>query len=354
MPEKLLLKKISLLCLFAVSVATTLTASDRKVLTSYGVKLSPPPVSMAKAGKSEATTQDPKTGYILKKLPIAKISVKEDSSRLNVTSENEKYGYLRNNISLVKNQLGSGFEIIQDGMFILASDASESERINQATKTLQICKNALKNEFFDASLKNPVTVFAFKNKESYQYNLKRLWDETPISPYGHYNYVRKHIIFNLSTGLGTMIHELTHALMDADMPRAPIWIAEGMASLYEQCIVDRTTIKGAVNWRLPELLRKIDTESFTPLEELLNLSDSEFKQKESLHYAQARYFCMYLEHKGVLKQVYKDFRDNYTYDHSGLIFVENALGKNIARIQDDWKTWAKTLRYNEDTQLSAK
>ena len=38
----------------------------------------------------------------------------------------------------------------------------------------------------------------------------------------------------LATGGGTLSHELTHALMEADFPNAPGWISEGLASLHEQ------------------------------------------------------------------------------------------------------------------------
>lgn len=151
-------------------------------------------------------------------------------------------------------------------MLILVSDTDSKGTINKTLATLRICRKALQANYFNSPLKSPVTVFAFRDQQSYRYNLQRIWQEKPISPYGHFNYVRKHIVFNLSTGLGTMIHELTHSLMDPDMPRAPIWIAEGMATLFEECVIDGKNISGAINWRLPELARKIDSSEYTLLQ----------------------------------------------------------------------------------------
>ncbi|MHC4872085.1 MAG: hypothetical protein ACYTFY_09585 [Planctomycetota bacterium] len=298
------------------------------------------------------TTGETDSHDILKSLPTAGISI--NTSNFMPAADNEKYAYLKNNTVRIKEQLGSGFDIVQDKMFILVSDTEKNQNLKKTLATLRICRNALQRSYFNTPLRNPVTVFAFKDKQSYRYNLKRLWQEEPISPYGHFNYVRKHIIFNLSTGLGTMIHELTHSLMDPDMPRAPIWIAEGMATLFEECVVDGSKISGAVNWRLPELSRKIDTDEYTPLARLITLSDRQFKTKESLHYAEARYLCMFFESRGCLSKIYQSFRDNYRQDKTGRIFIEKAFGKKLADIEDEWKIWVKTLRYQPAETFSAK
>jgi len=68
---------------------------------------------------------------------------------------------------------------------------------------------------------------------------------------------------NIATGGGTLVHEMTHALMAPDFPQAPIWISEGLASLYEQCRVEKQSLKGDPNWRLPELKRALKREDIT-------------------------------------------------------------------------------------------
>jgi len=38
---------------------------------------------------------------------------------------------------------------------------------------------------------------------------------------------------NAGLGLGTLTHELIHPIVETDFPRAPTWINEGIASLFE-------------------------------------------------------------------------------------------------------------------------
>jgi hypothetical protein len=251
-------------------------------------------------------------------------------------------------------QLGQGFNVARKGMFVLASDVNGKSFRQQTLNTLVVCRKALQNDFFISHPNHPVVIFAFRDKQSYAYNLRRLWNEEPISPYGHYNYVRRHIVFNYSTGLGTMIHELTHALMDPDFPQAPIWIAEGLASLYEHCMVAGNSIFGVDNWRLPELKRKINSTHYTPLVQLFSFSDRAFNQKESLHYAEARYFCMFMEKQGVLREFYNLYRNNYNKDKTGTIFVEKVFGKSLRHIESEWKAWVMARTYANPSQVSCK
>ena len=244
----------------------------------------------------------------------------------------------------IRVDVGGGFSVSRWEMFIIATDVAGDEADRLSRKVLAPCALALRRQFFTSAPPKPVAVYAFRDAQSYEYNLSRLFKEKPISPYGHYSYASRRIIFNHHTGLGTMSHELVHALMDADMPSAPIWIAEGMASLYEQCSLDNQRISGLVNWRLPELQQKIDTADNIPMAALLAADDAAFKlANESLHYAQARYFCLYLEQKGLLSEVYKKFRDGYTRDATGKIFIEESFGQSIDKVEEDFKAWVKSL-----------
>lgn len=242
----------------------------------------------------------------------------------------------------VTRQLGTGFSIQPCGSFLVASDLPPDVLGAKVCATLALCQEALKRDFFARRPPAPVVIYAFRDRDSYRYNLRRLWNERPISPYGHYSYTRRHVVFNCATGLGTMIHESVHALMDADMPQAPIWIAEGVASLYEQCVVEKGTIRGTVNWRLPELQAKVDKPRVS-LAALLRLDDEAFKEAESLNYATARFFCMYMEEQGLLRRLYRRYRDRFRQDPTGRRFVEAVFEKPLAQIERDWKAWVRAL-----------
>lgn len=212
---------------------------------------------------------------------------------------------------------------------------------------LDYCANALIKVFFD---KGPVrgktvNIFVFKDYDSYEMGVKRFLGMDPISPYGHYGHTQKYIVVNYETGPGTMVHELTHALMSEDFPEAPIWMAEGMASLYEHCVAEGDMLKGDDNWRLPELQAALKAGTLTPLTTLLSMTPDVFRShNESLNYAQSRYFCKYLEELGILPRVYKDFRDNYAQDPTGGKMIIRTFGKPLEVVEAAWKRWI-TFQY---------
>ena len=64
-----------------------------------------------------------------------------------------------------------------------------------------------------------------------------------------------------------------------------------------------------------------------------------------MHYAEARYFCMWLEKKKMLRKFYKIFRNRYKEDPTGIKLLEEMLGKKVEEFETEWKKWAGTLRY---------
>jgi hypothetical protein len=154
------------------------------------------------------------------------------------------------------------------------------------------------------------------------------------------------MVMDISTGGGTLVHELTHALMEYDFPGVPEWLSEGLASLHEQCNGEawrRGELVGDVNWRLPALQTAVRSQRIRSLRELMTAGD--FRgAAETLNYAQARYFCMYMQDRGILVNFYRSFRDGFKEDHTGLSFVEETLGgRRIEVIERDFLEWVARL-----------
>src|SRR5206468_226460 len=123
---------------------------------------------------------------------------------------------------------------------------------------------------------------------------------------------------------GPLVHELTHALMDFDFPQAPAWLAEGLASLHEDCQLVEGELQGSVNWRLAGLQRTMHINQLRSLAALLG--DGRFGVASAgADYAQARYFCLYLQRRGVLAEFYHTFRDRYPRDPSAAAPLGRAL-----------------------------
>lgn len=126
---------------------------------------------------------------------------------------------------------------------------------------------------------------------------------------------------------GTIRHELMHLLLNYNIPNLPPWFSEGLPALYEA--VD-TNNKGIDNWRLQIITTlksnnyKIDSDNHFNFEEFLNANwyafngindkDSQGNEQDfylinhltqSVNYAMARYFFMYLQNTNQLDQVFE-------------------------------------------------
>ena len=257
------------------------------------------------------------------------------------------YNALPKSLTDLRRVAGEDYLCVQRGNFLVAGDLGLLDYEYLVDGVLDYCAAALVKVFFDKGpvLDKIVNIFVFKDYDSYENGLRRFLAMDPISPYGHYGHSQKYIVINYETGPGTMVHELTHALMSEDFPEAPIWLAEGMASLYEHCRAEGDILRGDDNWRLPELKAALETNGLTPLPTLLAMPPSVFRsQRESLNYAQARYFCKYLEEAGLLPKIYKTFRDRYGQDPTGEKFIVQAFGKPLDTVENSWKRWI-TFQY---------
>ena len=117
----------------------------------------------------------------------------------------------------------------------------------------------------------------------------------------------------MATGDGTLLHELTHALLDFEIPDVPVWLNEGLASLHEQCRfrgdADGPWIEGLVNWRLEGLQQVIRQGRLRSLDSMIEEPD--FRGPlVGTNYAQARYFCLYMQQRGVLEKFFRDYREH--------------------------------------------
>ncbi len=247
----------------------------------------------------------------------------------------------------LRRHLGEGFHVARQGSWLLASDLPEAEWSLLVEAVLPCSRECLAKDFFQTAPRQTILIFVFRDTRSYEAGLRRVFRMAPVSPYGHYAHAGGYLVVNWETGPGTLVHELTHALMAPDFPEAPIWIAEGIASLYEQSRVEGETLKGEANWRLPELRAALEAGHLPPLTGLLTMDVSAFRaRRESLHYAMSRYFCKYMEERGLLRPVYRAFRDGYDRDPTGRLFVEEAFGADLPAIEAGWHAWLATQTWD--------
>jgi len=155
---------------------------------------------------------------------------------------------------------------------------------------------------------------------------------------------------NISTGGGTLVHEIVHPFMSANFPQCPAWFNEGLASLYEASTEKDGHIQGLINWRLTGLEEAIRQHKTMPFEKLMALSDTEFygglnNPNYSQYYAQARYLCYYLQEKGLLVKFYREYVANAKTDPTGFATLKRVLGeKDMEKFRAKWEQYVMELR----------
>ncbi len=230
-----------------------------------------------------------------------------------------------------------------DGLFVCASNASKKD-FDRAKKTITGVVKAIYKDFVTKKLTKPIKVYLFRDPDSYNQYCKDVLKNAPSTPFGFFLSGQSKMVMDISTGTGTLAHELVHPMIMNDFKDIPTWFNEGFASLYEQSTyTEDGTIKGLVNWRLPKLQEKLDEVS---LEKLLKTTDSSFRSNSGLNYASARYLCMYLQEQGTLKEFYKTFKGRYekVEDKTGIKTLKDVMKKDVDEIEKEWKAWVKKLK----------
>lgn len=261
-----------------------------------------------------------------------------DSVKLDFDSKQAEYA----------GKISGGFIYLKTSYFLVISNLDERESKKIADETIERAVNGFYNSYFAQKPTDVTVIFLFKDDSSYRKWAKKLFDDDDLSRFGYYKPGSKVMLMNISTGTGTLVHEMTHSLVRYDFPNIRSWFNEGLGSLYERCSLSNNTILGYTNWRLPRLQDAIKSGTYLSLHDLMNINDDDFYGNASdLNYAEARFFCQYLQNTGMLKKFYKAYRDRFDEDKSGVKFLEALFGKELKYIQADFIGWALKLTYPE-------
>ena len=146
-----------------------------------------------------------------------------------------------------------------------------------------------------------------------------------------------------------VFHEFTHALHWADqVPRRqqhPIWITEGLSTLFETTQRTEGKLTPLASQRLSLAKQAAALDRTIPWAVFTKLSHPQFMANARLAYSQARSMLFYLHEKGLLKAFYDEYVKDASYagDKSALEAFEVAFGKPASEVERDWKEWAKKL-----------
>jgi len=245
----------------------------------------------------------------------------------------------------LKKRFGDDFicRIDHVNKLVFATDVDE-HTLNELKISLSVYAAAQWKTLFDNRFDEYVTIV-----------IPRVPRDLPRRLGGAYDPMNRQLIAR-SIGM-VLTHEFTHALHFADQTargqRHPIWIIEGLATLFESSELVGGVAAPIPNHRANILKSIVRRDAYIPWPEFFRLSHSEFMAKSAVAYPQGRYVLMYLHEKGFLKKWYDAYASGYQADPTGTKAFEKVLGKPLDKIEADWLKWVRELK-SVPLRLSAK
>jgi hypothetical protein len=236
--------------------------------------------------------------------------------------------------------------IVIEAPFVVIGDGGR-DAVTERARTVRWAADLLERDFFAARPSRILDVYLFAGADSYQRGARALTGEEPGTPYGFYSSTNDALIMDISTGGGTLVHEIVHPYVEADFPGAPAWLNEGLGSLFEQSGERGGHIIGRTNWRLAGLQRGMSRRALPSFRELAEMTDTEFyAEEQGTNYAQARYLMYYLQEQGKLRAFYRAARAGRADDPTAYEALVATLGeKDMAAFQRRWERFVGGLRF---------
>jgi hypothetical protein len=240
-----------------------------------------------------------------------------------------------------------GMTVLIEKPFVVVGDEAPAKVRRYAEQTIRWATRHYRKDYFDSDPDRIITIWLLGEKDSYAKISRAVSGRAPGTPFGFYLESKDALIMNISTGGGTLVHEMFHAFVPANFPSMPPWLNEGMASLYEQCGERGGRIVGFTNWRLAGLKKAIANKATLSWKDLCDLDVRGFYGPGSgVHYAQARYLCYYLQQKKLLRTFYKAFLAGQAKDPTGYHTLLKVLDVDDPdALLRDWQAWVLTLKF---------
>jgi hypothetical protein len=250
-------------------------------------------------------------------------------------------------IMALKKKVPAGFSLAMAPPFVVVGDEPPQTVRIRAQGTVAWAVQRLKADYFAKDPPEIISVWLFKDQESYERNTQAIFGCEPHTPFGWYSSADQALIMNIATGGGTLVHEIVHPFMRANFPECPDWFNEGLASLYEQSEEKGGHIHGRTNWRLAGLQQAIREGKLISFEALTATTTGRFYNADKgSNYAQARYLCYYLQGRGLLVKFYREFVANHKDDPTGYETLKAVLGEqDMAAFQKRWEAYVLGLRF---------
>ena len=245
--------------------------------------------------------------------------------------------------------------------FVLV-DADHGSRFPAAVDLARKAVDALFDGRFEKHPTRAVTVFVFSSQDGFQRFCSARTGGACPTTFGEYGRVSREIVMHATRGAETLNHELVHPIIQEDFPRAPAWLDEGIAALYENPVYScaKGYLTGISNWRYPDVKRALDAPDEpapTRLDALFAMDTFTFltldpahpeagptdPAKENRHEGLARYLAQWLDRKGQLWPFYRTWRRTIATDPTGEKAFTAVVGRTPGHADADWEAYVRGL-----------
>lgn len=224
--------------------------------------------------------------------------------------------------------------------YVLGTNAPADELDRWYRDIILPTAQALQVDYFDAVPSEPITILIATTDAEYADCASRFGHRGRTEYAGIYSRADRRVMLNVSTGEGTVAHELTHALAHLDFPAMPQWFDEGLASLHEdsEFSADGLQLIGLDNWRGDLLRERYQQGKLPPLENFLT---REFGSTDAaLDYALARSLCLFLQQRGRLSAFYRKSRAQAEIDPTAGWSLAAIFGQaDLTDVEQEFHRW---------------
>lgn len=234
--------------------------------------------------------------------------------------------------------------------FVVAGDMQE-ERLEEFYKSaIEPFAQFVRESYSFAPPTEPITIIACSTEVGFRHYADWLYADRPASRFGYYKPATRTLLVNLATGLGALAHELTHALLAFELPGAPAWLEEGLATHHESffqnwgpasdpTVATHVSQPDPSDGRRTVVLRALRQERLPALAELVHARRLQ-GDREAVYYAQAGHFCTYLQERALLPDLIARLGSDTRPPESHLRAVFS--NQTLAEIDADFRSWLRS------------
>jgi hypothetical protein len=239
----------------------------------------------------------------------------------------------------------------EDGTFLIVA-AEPSAPLDAAAAVVHDTVTALFHGPFAHRGERAFIVWVFSNPAHYASFLTPLVPSADPKTLGYYDPGMGDIFVCAgAAGVTTVAHEVTHSLLgsDGDFPLAPMYLQEGVASLFElPDFHPAGEIHGKAHFRLQTLrtlLASPDARAAADirLDALFGMDVGSFRGPDAyIRYAVSREAMRWLDAQHKLWPFYRAFRDAILDDPTGEKSFTAVMGKTPAAATPEWLAWIRS------------